>query len=188
MCRSSKLCVAASAAPPARDHDAFVRARKIVDFLTRIFVVNDRTHRHFQDNPFTVAAGFFRAFTMSSALGFIFRIETEMHQRIVALARLHPDVAALAAVAARRAAARNEFLPPERHAAIAAIPSLDSNFGFIDKHECAAQRVRVVSGLRLVKRCAAPQQNESLDGKPRLLWLVWRPGSAPTSRLSGDPT
>ena len=132
---SGKLRVAASAASAARDHDAFIGTRKIVNFLARVLVVNDRAHRHFQDNPFAVAAGFLRALAVPSALGLVFRIEAEMHQRVVALARFHPDVAAPAAIAARRPAARNELLPPERHAAVAAIPSLHSNFGFIDKHD-----------------------------------------------------
>src|ERR1019366_2571778 len=77
-----------------------------------------------------------------STLGLVFRIETEMDQRIVALARFHPDVAALAAIAARRPAARNVLLPPERHAAVAAIASLHSNFGFIDEHDVWRGRPR----------------------------------------------
>ena len=84
---------------------------------------------------FAVAASFFRAFAVPSALGLVFWIETKMHQRIVALARFHPDVTAMTAIAARRPAPRNVFLPPERHAAVAAIASLNSNFGFIDKHD-----------------------------------------------------
>src|SRR5438132_675242 len=58
-----------------------------------------------------------------------------MHQRIMALARFHPDVTAMTAIAARRPATRNVLLPPERHAAVAAIACLHSNFGFIDKHD-----------------------------------------------------
>ena len=135
-----KLRVAASAAPAARDHDAFIGAREVVNFLARVLVVNDRADRHLQHNVFAIAAGFVRAFAVPSALGFVFRIEAEMHERVVALARFHPDVAALAAIAARRPAARHEFLPPERHAAVAAIPGLDSNFGFIDKHNVLCPR------------------------------------------------
>src|SRR5208282_1012235 len=79
-----------------------------------------------------------------SALGLVFWIETEMHERVVALARLHDDVSALAAVAARRTAARNELLPPEGHAAISAVAGLYLNFCLIDKHvfdrNCAANK------------------------------------------------
>ncbi len=132
---SGKLRVAASAASATRNYDAFIGARKIVNFLARVLVENNRAHRHFQDNPFPVAAGLLRALAVPPALGFVFRIEAEVHQRVVALARFHPNVAAPTAIAARRPAARNELLPPERHAAVAAIPSLHSNFGFIDKHD-----------------------------------------------------
>ncbi len=131
---SGKLRVAASAASAARNHDALVGTRKIVNFLACVLVENDCAHGHLQDNPFAVAARFLVALAVPSALRLVFRIETEMHQRIVALARFHPDVAALAAIAARRPAPRNKLLPPERHAAVATIPSLNSNFGFIDKH------------------------------------------------------
>ena len=132
--RSGKLSVAASAASAARDHDAFIGARKIVNLLARILVENDGAHRHFQDNPFAIATSFLRALAVPSTLGGVFGVETEVHQRIVALARLHPDVAAPAAIASRRPAARNELLPPEGHAAVATVSSLHSNFGFIDKH------------------------------------------------------
>ncbi len=135
---SGELGVAASAASAARDHDTFIGVRKIVDLLACILVVNDRAHRHLQDNSFTVAASFLVALAMASALGLVFRIETEMNQGIVAFARFHPDVAALAAVAARRPAPGDKLLAPERHAAVAAVPSLDSDFGFIDKHDVYA--------------------------------------------------
>jgi hypothetical protein len=57
-------------------------------------------------------------------------------QRVVALRADHDDVAAAAAVAARGAAAGNELLPPEGHAAVAAVAGLDANFCFIDEHTC----------------------------------------------------
>ena len=58
-----------------------------------------------------------------------------MHQGVVALARFHDDVAALAAVAAGRPAARNELLPPKGQAAVAAVAGFYSNCRFIDEHE-----------------------------------------------------
>jgi hypothetical protein len=52
----------------------------------------------------------------------------------VALAGFHDDVATLAAVAARRPAARDEFLPAKSKAAIAAVASFDSDYRLIDEH------------------------------------------------------
>ncbi len=156
-----KLRVTATAASAARDHNPFIGARKIVNFLARVLVVNDRAHRHFQDNPFAVPASFFRAFAVTSALCLVFRIETEMHQRIVALARFHPDIAAPAAIATRRPAARNELLPPERHAAVPAVASLNSNFGFINEHNH-------VGADAFVRPSGAKLRNFAERKKPRL--------------------
>ena len=71
---------------------------------------------------------------MASALGPVLRVEAEMHERIVALAGFHDDVAALAAISAGRAAARNELLPAECHASVAAVAGLYLDFCFIDEH------------------------------------------------------
>src|SRR5580692_3777000 len=57
-----------------------------------------------------------------------------MHQRVVALAGFHDDIAALAAVAARRAAARNIFLATKGHATVAAVAGFHPNFSFVDEH------------------------------------------------------
>ncbi len=71
---------------------------------------------------------------MPPTLRFVFRVEAKMYQRIVPLARFHDDVPAIAAIAARRPSPRDKLLPPERHAAIAAVARLYPNCGFIDKH------------------------------------------------------
>ena len=71
---------------------------------------------------------------MASALRLMFGIEAEVNQGIVPLARFHDDVAAASAIATGRTAAGNKFLPPEGHAAIAAVPSLHPNSSFIDEH------------------------------------------------------
>jgi hypothetical protein len=57
-----------------------------------------------------------------------------MHQRIVALAGFHDDVSALAAIAARRATARDELLPAKGKAAVAAVAGFDSDYGLVDEH------------------------------------------------------
>jgi hypothetical protein len=48
--------------------------------------------------------------------------------------RFEPDIAALAAVAARRSAARHEFFAPESRYAVAAVAGFDFNFCAINKH------------------------------------------------------
>ncbi len=71
---------------------------------------------------------------MAAALGFVLRIEAEMDEGVVSFTGFHDDVAALAAVAAGRTAARNELLAAEGHAAIPAVTGFDSDFGFVDEH------------------------------------------------------
>src|SRR5712671_5335097 len=116
--RGGELCVAASAAAAAADNDAVVRVREIVNDFSRIFVIHDRPDRNFQDDALTIAAGFFGAFTVPPALSAVFGVETEMHQRVVALAGFHPDVATFTAVTAGWSSAWDEFFPPEGHTAV----------------------------------------------------------------------
>jgi hypothetical protein len=71
---------------------------------------------------------------VASALAFVFRVEAEMDERVVALAGLHHNVAAAASVASGRAAARNKLLPAKGHAPIATVTGLDPDDCFINKH------------------------------------------------------
>ena len=134
MHRSGKARIAASTAAAAGNHHALIGRREIEHLLARFLVVHDRPDRNFQKNVFAFAPGLVRAFAVASALGFVFGIEAEMHQRVMPLAGFHDHVSAFAAVAARRPAARNKFLPAKGHAAIAAVARLHPNFCLIDKH------------------------------------------------------
>ena len=109
-----------------------------MNFFSGFVVVQDRADRNFQKNVHALAAGAVGAFAVASALRFVFGIEAEVHQRIVAFAGLHDDVAAFAAVSARGAAARDKLLPAEGHAAIAAVACFDPDFCLVDKHRKAA--------------------------------------------------
>src|ERR1043166_8058764 len=105
-----------------------------MDLLARVRVENDRSNRHLQQNVFSFASGFIRAFAMPSALRLVLRIESKMNQRVMTLARFHDDVAALAAISARRTAARNKLLPSKGNAAISPIPRFHANCGLINEH------------------------------------------------------
>jgi hypothetical protein len=59
-----------------------------------------------------------------------------VNQRVVRLARFHDDVAATATVAAAGAATRDELLPAEGNAPVAAVAGLDADFRFINEHSC----------------------------------------------------
>ena len=80
---------------------------------------------------------------MASALAFVFRVKAEVDERVVPLAGFHHNVAAAAAVAAGRAATRDELLPAKGHASIATVAGLNPNDRFINKHavyiDCTGQ-------------------------------------------------
>src|SRR5208337_3871646 len=110
MGRSGEAGVAATAASAARHNDALVGMREVVHQLACDLVVNDRADRHFQHDAFALASGLVGALAVASALSLVFGIEAEVHQRVVALAGLHDDVATASAIAARRKAMQP--LPP----------------------------------------------------------------------------
>src|SRR5476649_2638596 len=105
-----------------------------MDPLPRLFVIEDGAHGDFQNNAFAVAPGTVGAFAVASAFPFVFRIETEVDQRIMPFAGLHDYVATVAAIATGGAAAGDELLPAEGQASVATVAGLDANDCFINKH------------------------------------------------------
>ena len=71
---------------------------------------------------------------MAAALGFVLGVEAEVDEGVVAEGGGHEDVAAVAAVAARGAAAGDELFAAEGHAAVAAVAGLDPDSCFINEH------------------------------------------------------
>jgi hypothetical protein len=71
---------------------------------------------------------------MSAALAFEFAIIPVAQQGVVVGIRFEPHASAVPAISTRWAASRNIFFPPERHAAVPAVPSFHRNFRFINKH------------------------------------------------------
>jgi hypothetical protein len=132
--RCGKARIATPAATAAGHYEALVGVRKLEEFISGFVVVHDRPDRNFQSYPVAIASGLVRTFAVPSALRAVLGIEAEMNQRVVALAGLHDDVPALAAVAAGRTTARDELLPPKGHAAIATVSRLDPNFRLINEH------------------------------------------------------
>src|SRR4029077_12292466 len=124
---------AASAAATGKNH-ALRGGEEFVNLLAGLFVVPNRPHRNLQNYVFAFPPALVGAFAMASPLRLVFRIEPEMDQRVVAFAGFHDHVSAFAAIAARRAAARNIFLASKGHAAIAAIARFNPNFCLVDKH------------------------------------------------------
>jgi hypothetical protein len=72
---------------------------------------------------------------MPAAFGAECVIESELQERIFVDVRRDVDTAAIAAVAAARAAPRDEFLSAEGDATMSAVPGLNCDFGFVDEHD-----------------------------------------------------
>jgi hypothetical protein len=64
----------------------------------------------------------------------MFRVVTQVEQRVVVLAGDQNDITAIAAIAAAGAAARNEFLAPERKNTVAAVAGFDVDYYLINEH------------------------------------------------------
>src|ERR1700694_2115238 len=70
------------------------------------------------------------------------------------MAATHNDIAAVAAVAAARAAARYELLTPERKTAVAAVTGFHTNLNFVDEQGSASRGPVSPSANRLSRsRC-----------------------------------
>src|SRR3954462_322019 len=98
MSRCSEVLVAATTAAAASHYDALVGTGKIMHHCACGFVIDDRPNGNLQRDALALFARAVGTFTVAPALGFVFRIETEMHERVVALAGFHDDVATAAAI------------------------------------------------------------------------------------------
>ena len=131
---TGKARIPASAAAPAGNHQLLAGLSEIKNDFTRIGIADDTADRHAQDGVCAVATLAIAAFAMGAALGLMFRIETEVNERIVLLSALENDGAAASTVTAAGAAARHVLLPPERQAAIAAIARFDCYDSLVNEH------------------------------------------------------
>src|SRR5689334_22926882 len=122
-----KVLITASTAATLRNHHAFVRIGEIMDQLTGVVVIDNGAHRDLENNVLAIATSAVGAFTVASAIAFVFRIEAEVNQRVMALAGFHHDVTAAAAITTRWAAPGNKFFTAEGHAAVAAVACLNAD-------------------------------------------------------------
>ncbi len=128
------MLISATAATALGGDNPLVRMTKIVHQFAGLVVVESGAYGDLQNDVRTLAARAIRAFAVFSALGFVLRVVAEMDERIVALARLHDDVAAAAAVAAGGSPSGHEFFAAKGHASVAAVAGFYFDLCFIDKH------------------------------------------------------
>ena len=132
--------VAETAKAAPGDQQSLAVFGQVADDLVGIEVVHHGADRHDDRLVLAGLAVHLAAHAVLAALrleaGFVAKID----EGVEVLVGLHPDVAAIAAVAAIGAAERDELLATERNAAVAAIASGDGDFNFVDEfhmRDCA---------------------------------------------------
>ena len=98
------------------------------------FLVDERADRHGELEVLAVVAGAVRALAVLAAFGVELGMEAVVDERVGVRAGDDVDRAAVAAVAAARAAARDELLAAEREAAASAVAGCDVDVDFVDEH------------------------------------------------------
>ncbi len=127
------LITTAATSAFSNDH-SLVGAAEVVNQFAGLFVIHGGAYGHLEDDALAVPAGAVGSFPMTPPFRLVFRVEPEVDQRVVTLAGLHDDVAALAAISTGRTAPGDKFFAAEGHAAVPAVASFHSNSRFIDKH------------------------------------------------------
>ena len=130
-----EILVAASAASTFCDHHALAGGGQVGDGFAGLVVIGDCAERNLQNHVPAGVTGAVRAFAVPAAVGFEFAIVAVTQKSVVVGIRFKVNAAAMAAVAARRSAARDVLLPAKGYAAIAAVAGLDRYFCFVSKHE-----------------------------------------------------
>jgi hypothetical protein len=128
------MLVAAAPPPPLRNEHAFAGVREVRETLASGGIHHDRAHGDIEDHVIAGFAGALRAFAVAPAIRAEEAIEAVAQQSVLMLGGDEPDAAAISAVAAGRAAARNILLAAERDAAVSAVAGLHYDFGFVNKH------------------------------------------------------
>ena len=126
------LVAPATAAALAEDKVRIVG--HILDDLVRCGIAHDRTARDLNDEVLAALAGAARALPVLTGCRSIFALVAEVHQRGEVVVHAQDDIAALAAVAAIRAARGDIFFAVEGNGTIAAVTGLHRNLDFINKH------------------------------------------------------
>ena len=126
----------APTAPAALAQDIGLLVAHVFDDLIGLGVPDQRAPGDPDDQVLAVFAGFPGTLAVHAVGGHIFALVAEVHQGGHVVVHHQDDGAALAAVAAVRAAGRHVFLPVEGYDAVAAVASSDGDPGFIDERSC----------------------------------------------------
>ena len=128
-----EVLVAKAALPAAQEHLALARPAHVGHHGPVLLAQEHRAHRHLDDQVLPALAMAAPGRAVRAVFGQILAVEAKIQQRVHVGVGIEDDVAAVAAVAAVRAAVLHEFLPVERHAAVAPVARLGGDFDPVHK-------------------------------------------------------
>ena len=136
----------APAAPAALAEDIGLAAAHVLNDLIGFGVPHQRAPGDADHQIGAVLAGLAAALTVHAVFCHVFALVAEVHQGGHVVIHLQDNGAALAAVAAVRAAGRHIFFPVERHCAVTAVACPDRDPGLVDK--CCCHKVPLNSSVK----------------------------------------
>ena len=131
--RALEARVAEAAVAALGQHDAVAGLVEVGEQGLAVLLVDLRADRHLEHDVGAVRAMAVLAHAADAALGLEMLLVAVVDQGVEAFDRLRDHVAALAAVAAVRAAELDVLLAPERHAAVPAVAGADIDLGFVEE-------------------------------------------------------
>jgi hypothetical protein len=126
--------VSPAALAPFRREKSLKIVGEIVKQLSGRSVENLCSNGHLYDHVSSFPAVSVRSLAMAAAFRMMLRVVSQVQKRVQAFIGLEPNVAAFAAVAAGRSAARDELLTAKGRNAVSAVAGLNSDLYAIDKH------------------------------------------------------
>ena len=136
----------APAAPAALAEDIGLAAAHVLNDLIGFSVPHQRAPGDADHQVGAVLARLAAALTVHAVFCHVFALVAEVHQGGHVVVHLQDNGAALAAVAAVRAAGRHIFFAVERHCAVAAVARPDRDPGLVDK--CCCHKVPLNSSVK----------------------------------------
>src|SRR5580704_5580724 len=135
--RAFETRIAETAIAAMRQHDALAEFGEIGEQRLAILLVDLRAGRYFEHQVGAIGAMAVLAHAAAAVLRHEMLLIAVVDQRVETVDRLRDHVAAAATVAAVRSAIFDEFLAPERHAAVAAVAGANVDLGFVEELHAA---------------------------------------------------
>ena len=128
------MVIPSPAPTPVSSHEPLSRGDQIGQHLIGLIIKDDGADRKGHHHIFPGSSGAVGGATLAANCCFVVLLIPEVEECGHARRRFKYDIAAVAAIAPVRPAARHEFLAPKAACAVAAAAGCDTDTDFIDKH------------------------------------------------------